>query len=235
MALQIRRGLSSQMTSSITPAIGEPIYTTDNGRLFIGDGNTTADQLTAINQAFATTDLSDVSSLTPTNDTFLKYDALVSQYVSTPFSLASLPEVDAAPTLADQVLALDGNPSNPTYLKLVPTTVNVSFLSDTNITSPSNGDSLVYNSSTGNWENQPSSGGTLASLTDVNLASTADGDMLIYSSGASQFINVPYDLTTIGDYGGFLVNAANDTAAASAGVSIGQLYRNGSVIQIRVT
>ena len=223
------------MTSSITPAIGEPIYTTDDGKLFIGDGNTTADLLPAINQSFSTTDLNDVSSIPPTNDSFLKYDSLVGQYLSTPFGLASLPEVDAAPTLPDQVLALDGNPSNPTYLKLVPTTVNVSFLSDTNITTPSNGDSLVYNSSTSNWENQAASGSTLASLSDVTLTSIADGDILIYSSGTSEFVNVPYDLTSIGDYGGFLVNAANDTAAASAGVSIGQLYRNGSVIQIRVT
>ena len=32
-----------------------------------------------------------------------------------------------------------------------------------------------------------------------------------------------------------LVNAANDGAAATAGVAVGQLYRNGSVVQIRVS
>lgn len=32
-----------------------------------------------------------------------------------------------------------------------------------------------------------------------------------------------------------LVNAANDAAAASAGVAVGNLYRNGSVVQVRVT
>lgn len=31
-----------------------------------------------------------------------------------------------------------------------------------------------------------------------------------------------------------LVNAANDAAAAAAGVAIGQFYRNGSVVQMRV-
>lgn len=31
-----------------------------------------------------------------------------------------------------------------------------------------------------------------------------------------------------------LVSAANDAAAAAAGVQVGQLYRNGSVIQVRV-
>lgn len=31
-----------------------------------------------------------------------------------------------------------------------------------------------------------------------------------------------------------LVNAANDAAAAVAGVPVGSLYRNGSVVQMRV-
>jgi len=32
-----------------------------------------------------------------------------------------------------------------------------------------------------------------------------------------------------------LVNAANDVAAAAAGVSIGEMYRNGSVLMVRVS
>lgn len=32
-----------------------------------------------------------------------------------------------------------------------------------------------------------------------------------------------------------LSNYANDTAAAAGGVQIGQLYRNGSIVQVRVT
>ena len=31
-----------------------------------------------------------------------------------------------------------------------------------------------------------------------------------------------------------LTNAANDAAAAAAGVAVGQFYRNGSVIQVRI-
>ena len=34
---------------------------------------------------------------------------------------------------------------------------------------------------------------------------------------------------------GNLVNAANDATAAAAGVAVGQLYRNGSVLMIRVS
>ena len=32
-----------------------------------------------------------------------------------------------------------------------------------------------------------------------------------------------------------LTNAANDAQAAAAGVAVGQFYRNGSVVQVRVT
>ncbi len=37
--LQLRRGLEAQRTT-ITPDVGEPLYTTDNKQLFIGDGAT---------------------------------------------------------------------------------------------------------------------------------------------------------------------------------------------------
>lgn len=39
MALQFRRGLESARTT-VTPAIGEALYTTDTKQLFIGDGST---------------------------------------------------------------------------------------------------------------------------------------------------------------------------------------------------
>jgi len=39
MPLKLRRGTSSNRTS-ITPAEGEPIYTTDTKKLYIGDGST---------------------------------------------------------------------------------------------------------------------------------------------------------------------------------------------------
>lgn len=41
-------------------------------------------------------------------------------------------------------------------------------------------------------------------------------------------------VTTLATGTNGLTNAANDAAAATAGVGIGQLYRNGSVIQVRI-
>jgi len=39
MPLKLRRGLNADRTS-ITPAEGEPIYTTDTKKLYVGDGTT---------------------------------------------------------------------------------------------------------------------------------------------------------------------------------------------------
>ena len=36
MVLQLRRGLQADRTS-ITPSVGEPLYTTDDHKLYIGD------------------------------------------------------------------------------------------------------------------------------------------------------------------------------------------------------
>lgn len=41
MALQFRRGIAANRTANnFTPAVGEPIYETDTGKLFVGDGST---------------------------------------------------------------------------------------------------------------------------------------------------------------------------------------------------
>ena len=187
------------MTSSVTPESGEPIYTLDDSKLYIGDGTTTANNLTPVNQTFATTGLSDVSSISPTNENFLLYNSSTSVYEPNAFALATLPEVYSAPTTANQVLAYDGNSSNPSYGKLTPTLITVDFLSD------------------------------------VNIASIQDGNTLVYDSLSSEWINGPQKTLETIVSGGTLVNAANDTDAANAGVPVGSVYRNGSVLQVRVT
>jgi hypothetical protein len=41
-------------------------------------------------------------------------------------------------------------------------------------------------------------------------------------------------LLSLTDFGS-LTNAVDDTAAAAVGVNVGELYRNGSVVMVRVT
>lgn len=53
------------------------------------------------------------------------------------------------------------------------------------------------------------------------------------SPTARETANALNYLLTVADFTS-LTNAANDAAAATAGVSIGELYRNGSVVMVRV-
>lgn len=60
MALQFRRGTAANRTANnFTPVIGEPIYETDTGKLFIGDGSTVGG--VNVNSAFEVADLADVT------------------------------------------------------------------------------------------------------------------------------------------------------------------------------
>jgi hypothetical protein len=86
-------------------------------------------------------------------------------------------------------------------------------------------------------------------LSDVNITSPTQGDLLVYGSG-TQWNNTK---TLKGNYnfsgsvsvtdGGTIIlthvsqslNFVNDAAAAVGGVPLGGLYRNGNVIQIRIT
>lgn len=69
MPLQLRRGLEEDRTS-ITPAVGEPIYTTDTKRLYIGDGSTPGgvginfdqNQLTATTQSTSQVPIHEVAA-----------------------------------------------------------------------------------------------------------------------------------------------------------------------------
>lgn len=64
-------------------------------------------------------------------------------------------------------------------------------LTDVDITNPSNGDTLVYNSTTEKWENGEGGGGssTLAGLTDVDLTSPSDGQVLVYNATSGKWEN----------------------------------------------
>jgi hypothetical protein len=68
---------------------------------------------------------------------------------------------------------------------------------DVDISSPSDGQALVYNASAGKWENATLSGGggggggssTLAGDTDVDIASPSNGQVLTYSASAGKWEN----------------------------------------------
>jgi hypothetical protein len=64
--------------------------------------------------------------------------------------------------------------------------VDVSNLTDVDLTSLADGDILVYNSSTGKWENGE---GTLEALSDTNITTPTTGDALVYTG--TNWENIP--------------------------------------------
>lgn len=67
----------------------------------------------------------------------------------------------------------------------------ITDLTDVDISSPSNGEVLKYNSSTQKWENEEESSGASAvsDLTDVNLSNLADGQILKYDATNQEWVN----------------------------------------------
>ena len=133
MALQIRRGLEADRLS-ITPDVGEPIFTTDTRRIFVGDGVTAGgilvgDQLT---NAYATSTFSsnaylqDALAAIPTADvtnTYLQYfvsEELTNLIDSAPETLDTLNELAAAlnddPSFATSVSTSIGLRATNTYV-----------------------------------------------------------------------------------------------------------------------
>ena len=73
MALKIRRGTEAERAAltGTDPALGEPIFVTDTGKLWVGDGTTGGVQ---INPDLAITNLTDVdTSMSPANGQLLTW------------------------------------------------------------------------------------------------------------------------------------------------------------------
>lgn len=62
-------------------------------------------------------------------------------------------------------------------------------LTDTDINNPTNGQTLIYNSTNQKWENQNGGSASLAGLSDVDLTAPADGQVLTYDSTNQEWVN----------------------------------------------
>ena len=79
---------------------------------------------------------------------------------------------------------------------------NLSGLNDVSISSPSNGQTLKYNSTSHKWENASGGSGGASSLTDlddIDIESLSDGDMLGYNSYLQKWSNIQLSYYNISD------------------------------------
>jgi hypothetical protein len=70
-----------------------------------------------------------------------------------------------------------------------PPITNLNGLSDVTLTSPADGDALIYNSASSQWINSVLPGGALSALSDVTIITPLDNQLLKYSSASSKWSN----------------------------------------------
>jgi hypothetical protein len=75
MALQIRRGLEADR-ANVLPAQGELLYTTDDKRLYIGDGNTLGGNIVSLSTTDVRTTVSNQFVHSGHNGVTFTYDSL---------------------------------------------------------------------------------------------------------------------------------------------------------------
>ena len=90
MALQIRRGLSTEMTASVTPLDGEIIYNTDTGKLFVGNGSLTANLLPPVNADPNLSQVGGISSVNQSNNQTFFYNFNTGNYENSQINFQKL-------------------------------------------------------------------------------------------------------------------------------------------------
>lgn len=79
------------------------------------------------------------------------------------------------------------------------TSSSLSGLTDTNITSVSDGQILKYDNASGKWVNSSGGGGaeSLDDLDDVDITSASDGQFLVYNNSTSKWVNASKTIPNI--------------------------------------
>lgn len=191
MPLQIRRGTSSQLTSTFIPSAGEPVYATDTRKLYIGDGVSNGTTLSPLNEDVTLSSLGDVSLAgTPLDGQILQYVSSSSNWQAQSLSAGGLTEfsLGGSPTNG-QVLRYDGNISSSTYGKYATASLAVSDLGDVDGTvTPANNYVLVYNSTSSKYVPQAFTG-TISTASDVTITALANSQVLAWNAVSSKWVN----------------------------------------------
>tara|TARA_B100001094_G_scaffold333261_1_gene409970 strand:+ start:2151 stop:3356 length:1206 start_codon:yes stop_codon:yes gene_type:complete len=200
VALQIRRGTSADVTSaSFVPLIGEPLYLTDNQKLYIGDGSTQGG-----NAIGGATDLDQLTSVTLIDESV---GALNLYTVTSNTVLVTLSVGQSAYYVGLQVVisnssvaALNGThtiTSIPTgsQFAFALTTADVTSTSVTGVVTPKipNGNVLSWNETNSYWENAQSLSDVVSDTTPQLGGNLDTNNKTITSVGTN---NIEFDPAT---------------------------------------
>lgn len=246
MALRLRRGTDAERLL-ITPAEGELIYVTDFqtanvSPLWIGNGTTvggnpvdTTAFLELNTQSIS--DLNDVNvgqdSTVPEDGDILSYDSTSSEWRASNLTLNSLKDVITDSTLPNDgdFIAFDAGSNEWRTVPANVTVDNLSDLLDVNIPTPVNGDTIVYNSSSGQYE---ASQFLLSNLNDVDTGASLNNNVLVYNSILGRY-EAKLDLNNniIDSNGDIILDAATGVHTGNlVGDINGSVYSDGSSIII---
>lgn len=200
MALQIRRGTSADVTSaSFVPLLGEPLYLTDNQKLYIGDGSTQGG-----NAIGGAEDLKDLTSVTLIDESV---GALDLYSVTSNTVLITLSVGQSAYYVGLQVVisnssvtALNGThtiTSIPTSSQFTfsLTTADVTSTSVTGVVTPKipNGNVLAWNETNSYWENAQALSDVVSDTTPQLGGNLDTNNKTIISAGTN---NIEFDPAT---------------------------------------
>lgn len=210
MALRLRRGTESERSvGSFVPLEGEPIYTTDTKRLYIGDGVTPGGvEYTSIES------ISDISGITLSTEISrsLSQYTIASNVVSVTLVTSHDYEVGDTITISDSTVALlngehtiTATPiANGFQFALVTANVATTSVSGSVSRRAKDGEVLTYNAAGGYWTNSDPIT-SLRFLEDVNFTglTLTNGMFLRYSTSlnawTAETLNLTYSLDSLSD------------------------------------
>ena len=221
MALQFRRGTAADVASeSFVPAIGEPVYLTDEQKLYVGDGATQGGVAVS-----GPTDLKDLSSVRLISESI---GAISSYQVTSNVATVSLSlshdyylglEVVIA---SSPVTALNGTHTiidlpTSSQFSFALTTADVTNTSTSGSVTPkvADGSALVWNETQTRWEDQELG---LNNLSDVDLTTAATTGQILSYNGTN-FVADDFEVVndTTPQLGGNLDVNGNDVVSISNG------------------
>ena len=203
MALRLRRGTNAERLT-ITPEIGELIYTTDTKKVFVGDGSTAGgvpiDTGLLDLAGNSLNDLGDVATTAPTDTQVLAWNDANSNWepadAATPDLSASgisdLSDVGIGVINNEQVLIWNDSASQFQPGDVLGLTTELSDIADVADQDPTDTQVLAWSTSQSSWV--PTDAATpdltsavISDLSDVAIGVINDGQVLVWNDSASQF------------------------------------------------
>lgn len=194
MPLQFRKGTESERQSgTFVPLSGEPIYTTDTKKLYIGDGATAGGVDIATTLSFS--DVQDID-LTSENISTISTVELTSNVVTIDTGLAhgyisgqSVVVAAVTTTSINGTYEIIDVPTSTSFTYAL-TLADIANTVDTGTVTPviANGSALIWDSSSSAWiDGVPSV--SVSELSDVSITGLSDGQSLIYDNATSSWTN----------------------------------------------